>query len=68
MNAAVAAQSAAYYKVAQAQHALDAAAHDVELYRGSEARIVLDAYPRMWSGEGGVYCQPSAIHAQNRRD
>jgi len=33
MNAAVAAQSAANYKVAQAQHALDAANHDVELYR-----------------------------------
>jgi HlyD family secretion protein len=33
MNAAVAAQNAATQKVAQAQHALDAATHDVELYR-----------------------------------
>jgi HlyD family secretion protein len=32
MNAAVAAQNAATHKVAEAQHALDAAAHDVELY------------------------------------
>ena len=33
MNAAVAAQNAATHKVAEAQHALDAATHDVELYR-----------------------------------
>lgn len=33
MNAAVAAENAAIFKVAQAQHALDAATHDVELYR-----------------------------------
>jgi HlyD family secretion protein len=33
MNAVVAAENAATYKVAQAQHALDAATHDVELYR-----------------------------------
>jgi HlyD family secretion protein len=33
MNAAVAAQNAANHKVAEAQHALDAATHDVELYR-----------------------------------
>jgi HlyD family secretion protein len=33
MNAAVAAQNAASHKVAEAQHALDAATHDVELYR-----------------------------------
>ena len=33
MNAAAAAENAATYKVAQAQHALDAATHDVELYR-----------------------------------
>jgi len=33
MNAAIAAQNAATSKVAQAQHALDAATHDVELYR-----------------------------------
>jgi HlyD family secretion protein len=33
MNAAVAAENAATYKIAQAQHALDAATHDVDLYR-----------------------------------
>jgi HlyD family secretion protein len=33
MNAAVAAQIAATHKVAEAQHGLDAATHDVELYR-----------------------------------
>jgi HlyD family secretion protein len=33
MNAALAAQTAASHKVAQAQFALDAATHDVELYR-----------------------------------
>jgi HlyD family secretion protein len=33
MNAAVAVQNAATHKVAEAQHALDAATHDVELYR-----------------------------------
>jgi HlyD family secretion protein len=33
MNAAVAAESAATHRVAEAQHALDAATHDVELYR-----------------------------------
>jgi HlyD family secretion protein len=33
MNAAVAAQNAATHKVAEAQHALDAATHDVELHR-----------------------------------
>ena len=33
MNAAVAGQNAATHKVAEAQHALDAATHDVELYR-----------------------------------
>jgi HlyD family secretion protein len=33
MNSAVAAQNAATHKVAEAQHALDAATHDVELYR-----------------------------------
>ncbi|MBV8574796.1 MAG: HlyD family efflux transporter periplasmic adaptor subunit [Acetobacteraceae bacterium] len=33
MNGAVAAENAATYKVAQAQHALDAATHDVQLYR-----------------------------------
>jgi HlyD family secretion protein len=33
MNGAVAAQNAANHKVAEAQHALDAATHDVELYR-----------------------------------
>jgi HlyD family secretion protein len=33
MNAAVAAETAATHKVAEAQHALDAATHDVELYR-----------------------------------
>jgi HlyD family secretion protein len=33
MNAAVAAENAAIFKVAEAQHALDAATHDVELYR-----------------------------------
>jgi HlyD family secretion protein len=33
MNATVAAEDAATYKVAQAQHALDAARHDVELYQ-----------------------------------
>jgi HlyD family secretion protein len=33
MNAAVAAQDAATHKVAEAHHALDAATHDVELYR-----------------------------------
>jgi HlyD family secretion protein len=33
MNAAAAAQDAANHKVAEAQHALDAATHDVELYR-----------------------------------
>lgn len=33
MNAAVAAQTAANHKVAEAAHALDAATHDVELYR-----------------------------------
>jgi HlyD family secretion protein len=33
MSAAVAAQNAATHKVAEAQHALDAATHDVELYR-----------------------------------
>ncbi len=33
INAAVAAQTAATHKVAEAQHALDAATHDVELYR-----------------------------------
>jgi HlyD family secretion protein len=33
MNGAVAAENAATYKIAQAQHALDAATHDVELYR-----------------------------------
>jgi HlyD family secretion protein len=33
MNAAVAAENAATQRVAQAQHALDAATHDVELYR-----------------------------------
>jgi HlyD family secretion protein len=33
MNAAVAAQLAATQKVAEAEHALDAATHDVELYR-----------------------------------
>jgi len=32
-NAAVAAQTAATHKVAEAEHALDAATHDVELYR-----------------------------------
>jgi HlyD family secretion protein len=32
-NAAVAAENAATHKVAEAQHALDAATHDVELYR-----------------------------------
>ncbi|MGC2201001.1 MAG: HlyD family efflux transporter periplasmic adaptor subunit [Stellaceae bacterium] len=33
MNAAVATENATSYKVAQAEHALDAATHDVELYR-----------------------------------
>jgi len=33
MNAAVAAENAATQRVAEAQHALDAATHDVELYR-----------------------------------
>jgi HlyD family secretion protein len=33
MNGAVAAENAATHKVAEAQHALDAATHDVELYR-----------------------------------
>jgi HlyD family secretion protein len=33
MNAALAAESAATHRVAEAQHALDAATHDVELYR-----------------------------------
>ncbi|HEY2064531.1 MAG TPA: HlyD family efflux transporter periplasmic adaptor subunit, partial [Gemmatimonadaceae bacterium] len=33
MNAAVAAENAAIFKVAEAQHALDAATYDVELYR-----------------------------------
>jgi len=33
MNAAVAAENAATHRVAEAQHALDAATHDVELYR-----------------------------------
>jgi len=33
MNAAVAAQNAANHKVAETQHALNAATHDVELYR-----------------------------------
>jgi len=33
MNAAVAAQLAATQKIAEAEHALDAATHDVELYR-----------------------------------
>jgi HlyD family secretion protein len=33
MDAAVAAQTVATHKVAEAQHALDAATHDVELYR-----------------------------------
>jgi len=33
IDAAVAAQTAATHKVAEAQHALDAATHDVELYR-----------------------------------
>jgi HlyD family secretion protein len=33
MNAAVAAETAATFKVAEAEHALDAAKHDVELYR-----------------------------------
>jgi HlyD family secretion protein len=33
MNAAVAVQNAATHKVAEAQHGLDAATHDVELYR-----------------------------------
>jgi HlyD family secretion protein len=33
MNAAVAAENAATFKIAGAQHALDAATHDVELYR-----------------------------------
>jgi HlyD family secretion protein len=33
MNAAIAAQISATHKVAEAQHAIDAATHDVELYR-----------------------------------
>jgi HlyD family secretion protein len=33
MNGAIAAEDAANHRVAQAQHALDAASHDVELYR-----------------------------------
>jgi HlyD family secretion protein len=33
MNGAVAAENAATHKVAEAEHALDAATHDVELYR-----------------------------------
>ena len=33
MNSAVAAENAATHRVAEAQHALDAATHDVELYR-----------------------------------
>jgi HlyD family secretion protein len=33
MNAATAAENAATFKIAEAQHALDAATHDVELYR-----------------------------------
>ena len=121
MNAAVAAKIAATAKVGEAEHALEAARHDVELYRvdivdnalvapregrieyrvanvgevlpaggkvftmldtgyvymdiylptaeagrvrlGSDARIVLDAYPtHVDSGKGRVRCLASAIH------
>jgi hypothetical protein len=48
MNAAVATQLAATQKVAEAEHALEAATHDVELYRrliSDRARMSLSTPP-----------------------